>query len=53
MDETPDPLLRDLDRATRIIGGLTDPQSRQALSDYIAELEARQAETRRQARKLL
>lgn len=34
-------LLRELECARRIRGGLTDPHSRRVLRDYIAELEAR------------
>ncbi len=41
MSDAPDQLLRDLNRAHRIIGGLTDRQSRRVLRAYIAELEAR------------
>jgi hypothetical protein len=46
MSEASDQLVQDIDRATRIIGGLTDPHSRSLLRDYIVELEARLAQTR-------
>ena len=46
MPNVPDQLNRDIDRATRIIGGLTDPHSRRVLRDYIAELEAQRRHAR-------
>lgn len=50
MPDAPDQLNHDIDRATRIIGGLTDPHSRRVLRAYIAELESRRVRSRERNR---